>query len=115
MRTLTKEELKSRQEAKACYICGKRILNKVSQSINYRKSGDQVNKGKYRGAAHSICNLKSNVPNEIPVVFHNASNYDYHLIIRELANTFEEQFKCLVEIQKIAKDFPFQQKKKSQK
>ena len=25
--------------------------------------------GKCRGAAHSICNLKFNIPNEIPVVF----------------------------------------------
>ena len=45
--------------------------------------------GKHRGAAHSICNLKSNVPNEIPVVFHNGSNYDYYFIIKELANEFE--------------------------
>ena len=105
MLTLTKEELKSHQEPKACYICGKRILNKLSQSINYQKSEDQVNKGKYRGAAHNICNLKFNVPNEIPVVFHNASNYDYHLIIRELANTFQGQFKCLVENTKNCKRF----------
>ena len=40
---------------------------------------------------HSICNLKSNLPNEIPVVFHNGLNYDYHFIIRELANEFEGQ------------------------
>ena len=29
--------------------------------------------------AHSICNLRFNVPSEIPVFFHNESNYDYHL------------------------------------
>ena len=45
------------------------------------------------------------MPNEIPVVFHNASNYDYHLIIRELANTFQGQFKCLVENTKNCKRF----------
>ena len=50
--------------------------------------------GKYRGAVHSICNLKFNMPNEIPVVFHNGSNYDYHFIIKELANEFEGQFEC---------------------
>ena len=44
------------------------------------------------GAANSICNLKFNVSNKIPVVFHNGSNYDYHFIIKELANEFERQF-----------------------
>ena len=51
-------------------------------------------KGKYRGAAHSICNLKFDVPSEIPVVFHNGSNYDYDFIIKELANEFEGKFEC---------------------
>ena len=37
------------------------------------------------------------MPNEIPVVFHNTSNYDYHFIIKELANRFEGQFECLGE------------------
>ena len=37
------------------------------------------------------------MPSEIPVVFHNGSNYDYHFIIKELANEFEEQFECLGE------------------
>ena len=52
--------------------------------------------GKYRDAAHSIRNLKFNVPNEIPVVFHNVSN-EHHFIIKELANEFEGQYECLVE------------------
>ena len=39
---------------------------------------------KYRGVAHSICNLKFDVPNEIPVVFHRSSNYDYQFIIKEI-------------------------------
>ena len=29
--------------------------------------------GKYRGAAHSKCNLQYKVPKEIPFVFHNGS------------------------------------------
>ena len=36
MLALTKEELKSHQDAKICYICGKRILKKLSKSINCR-------------------------------------------------------------------------------
>ena len=37
------------------------------------------------------------MPNEIPAVFHNGSNYDYHFIIKELANEFEGKFDCLGE------------------
>ena len=49
------------------------------------------------GVAHSICNLEFNMPNEIPVVFHRGSNYDYHFIIKELVNEFEGQFECIEE------------------
>ena len=52
---------------------------------------------KYRSAAHSICNLRFNVPNKIPVVFHNRSNYDYHFTVKELANKFKGQFECFGE------------------
>ena len=51
--------------------------------------------GKYRGAAHNICNLRYKVPKEIPVVFHNGSTYDYHFIIKELVKEFEGDFDCL--------------------
>ena len=68
---LTKEELKSHQDAKVCYNCGKRILKKLYKSINYQKvRGHCHYTGKYKGTAHNICNLKFNVPNEIPVAFH---------------------------------------------
>ena len=53
--------------------------------------------GKYRDAAHNICNLRYKVPKEIPVVFHNGSTYDYHFIIKELVKEFEGNFECLGE------------------
>ena len=53
--------------------------------------------GKYKGAAHSICNLSYKIPKEIPVVFHNGSTYDYHFIIKQLAKEFDGQFECLGE------------------
>ena len=52
--------------------------------------------GEHKGAAQSICNLKYNVPNKIPIVFHNGSNYDYHFIIKKLAE-FIKQFRCFGE------------------
>ena len=51
--------------------------------------------GKYRGGAHSICNLKYIVPKKI--IVHNGSNYDYHFIIKELGEEFKKQFTCLGE------------------
>ena len=44
--------------------------------------------------------------NEIHLAFHGGSNYDYHIIKKELANGFEEQFECLVENTEKNKPFP---------
>ena len=90
MLPLKNQELKSNQYAKACHICEKRISKKFTNDKNYQKVRDHCHfTWKYSNAAHGICNLKFNVPNEISVVFHNDSNYDYHFIIKELANSFE--------------------------
>ena len=44
--------------------------------------------GEYRGPAHNTCNIEEGKKNtrryKIPVVFHNLTNYDGHLIIREV-------------------------------
>ena len=95
MLLLKKEELKSHQDT-SCYICGKRILKKLSKTINYHK---------YRAAPCSICKLKFNVSNEIPEVFHNGSDYNYHFIIKEIANWFAGKFECLGENTEKPKDF----------
>ena len=52
--------------------------------------------------------------NEISLVFHNCSNYDYHFIIEELANEFDGQFECLWENKEKYKTFsvPIKKKKK---
>ena len=55
------------------------------------------------------------MPNEIPVVFHNGSNYDYHFIIKELANEFEGQFECLGKNKEKCKTFSIPIEKESQK
>ena len=39
--------------------------------------------------------MRSKIPKEIPVVFHNGSTYDYHFIIKELPKEFEGNFECL--------------------
>ena len=53
--------------------------------------------GKYRGAAHSKCNLEYKIVKEIPVLFHYGSVYDYHFIIKYLARERKDNFECLGE------------------
>ena len=53
--------------------------------------------GKYRGAAHSECNLKlrikpSTIP--IPVVFHNLKGYDVHHLMQAMSKISKE-IKCI--------------------
>ena len=50
-----------------------------------------------RGVAHSVCNLKYSAPKVISIVFHFGSIYEYHFIIKELAEKSEGQFNCLGE------------------
>ena len=101
---LTKEEKINYNDQKVCYICKKEfdtIYTTKSSSLE-RKKHHKVRDhchytGKNRGAAHNICNLRYKVSNEIPVVFHNGSTYDYHFIINELVKEFEGNFDCLGE------------------
>ena len=94
MMLLTKEEKEFHKTQKVCQIC-KRIFN---NNKKYHKVKDHCHyTGKYRCAAHDICNLRYKVPKEIPVVFHNGSTYDYHFIIKELTEEFEGEFECLGE------------------
>ena len=93
----TKEEIYHNRQ-KICYICKKEFNNNDNNDKKQLKVRDHCHyTGKYRGAAHNICNLRYKVPKEIPVVFHNGSTYDYHFIIKELAKEFEGNFECLSE------------------
>ena len=66
-----------------CHICEK-DFNEYSDE-NYKVKDYCYYTGTYRGAAHKECSNKYNEERDIPIVFHNASSYDYHFIIRELA------------------------------
>ena len=80
MAPLTKSQIKEYKRATKCHICFKPF------SEEKRKVRDHCHySGLYRGAAHSSCNLQYEIPNYIPVIFHNLTGYDAHLFIRELA------------------------------
>lgn len=51
--------------------------------------------GRYRGPAHSRCNLNYKNAFVIPVFFLNLSGYDAHFIIREIANRIEGRAELL--------------------
>ena len=53
--------------------------------------------GEYKGAVNSICSLRYSIYKEIPLIFYNGSNYDYHFIIKNLGKDFVEEFSCLGE------------------
>ena len=76
------------KKATRCHICNKK----------YKESDEKVRDhchitGKYRGSAHSACNLKLQISAEkikIPVIFHNLRGYDSHFIINELGELINE-------------------------
>ena len=92
---LTTEEKIYQKKQKICYICKKEFNN--NEKKNYKVRDHCHYTGKYRVAAHNICNLRYKVPKEIPIVFHNGSIYDYHFIIKQLVKEFKGNFKCLGE------------------
>ena len=70
-----------------CHICNEELGNEKVRD-HYHLSG------KFRGAAHEVCNLKHKVPKFFPVVFHNLSGYDSHLFINTLGNS-EGDISCI--------------------
>ena len=69
-----------------CYIFEERFEDKHAKDKIYHKVRYHYHyTGEYRGAAHSICKLKYSIPKEITIIFQNGSTYDYHFIIKELA------------------------------
>ena len=99
---LTDKEKETHENQKVCYICKKNF----STNKKYCKVRNHCHStGQYRGAAHSIRNLRYQIPKEILAVFHNGSTYDYHFIIKQLAREFKYCLECLGEHKKLKKCF----------
>ena len=88
---MTKEDEIDYIKSTICHICE----GELGDDKNYRKVRDHCHlTGKYRGAAHSICNLKYKIPKFVPVIFHNLSGYDSHLFIKNLGKS-EGKIDCI--------------------
>ena len=74
-------------------------MNCEKKINKFRKVRDHCHiTGKYRGAAHSICNLKLQIKadvTQIPVFFHNLENYDAHLIMQGIS-AYQDQREIFV-------------------
>ena len=88
---LTHEENNFYKEQEACHICKEKFcMDKDDEDyINRRKVKHHCHyTEKFRGAAHSKCNLNYKVLKDIPVIIHNAS-YDAHFTINQLVEEFK--------------------------
>ena len=74
---MTTEDEDNYQSSQNCWIC--------SGKIDDKKVRDHIT-GKYRGAAHSQCNLKLRISRKLPIIFHNLEGYGEHLIFSKLNN-----------------------------
>ena len=89
MLPLTTQEQTEFIKAKICWICQKRFKE------NDKKVRDHDHfTGKFRGAAHNPCNLQFKKPKFTPVIFHNLSEYDAHLFVKNLGVS-EGNIKCI--------------------
>ena len=77
MERLSRQQWREYNRQRKCYICGKDGLSRYvdEENLNQRKVRDHCHlTGRFRGAAHSICNLQYRInPDkiQIPVFFHN--------------------------------------------
>ena len=82
MEQLTHKQLKKHDKASRCHICLKQFVDDSKKGPKVRDHFHYT--GRYRGPAHRNHNLMYKIPTYIPVVFHNLSDYDAHLFIKEL-------------------------------
>ena len=94
---LTHEENNFYNEQEVCCICKEMFcVNKDDENYkNKRKVKDLCYyTRKFRGAAHSKCNLNYKVPKEIQIIIHKAT-YDTHFMINQLGIEFKGELNCV--------------------
>ena len=89
---LTEREINEYENAKYCHIC-KKVFGDEKKHRKVRDHDHYT--GKFRGAAHSTCNLRYSVQRDIPAFFHNDTNYDFNLITKESGKEFRSELHCI--------------------
>ena len=82
---MTKEDLIDFKNAKCCHICNKEFEKPGGKKLfckSFKVRDHDHQTGKFRGAAHSHCNINYFTNRYVPVVFHNLKGYDSHLIMK---------------------------------
>ena len=85
---ITQEDKEDFDNNNTCRFCEKEIRSdKVRDHCHLT--------GKYRGPAHSICNIivTQDKSNNIPFIFHNFSNYDCHMFFKRLVDLKNDKVK----------------------
>ena len=85
-----KEKERFDKETKS-WICNAQFTNDV---LSYKVRDHCHFTGRYRGAAHKICNFLYSKPNFTPVVFHNLSGYNSHLFVKDFGSS-EGNIDCI--------------------
>ena len=67
---LTNEENEPYRKQKVCHICKKEFSTNGNDKNYYKLREHCHYTGKYRGAAHNVCNLRHKTLKKIHVVFH---------------------------------------------
>ena len=82
---ISPEEEEQFQLAEECCFCENSLGGDTEGALRKVRDHDHLT-GKYRGAAHNICNIncKQKSSSFLPIFFHNFSGYDCHLIFEEL-------------------------------
>ncbi|XP_071646039.1 uncharacterized protein [Temnothorax longispinosus] len=84
MADFTRDEWEKFNSATHCHVC-----EEPFEPDDVRVRDHCHLTGRYRGPAHSNCNLNYKDSHCIPIVFHNLSGYDAHFIITEIATAYE--------------------------
>ena len=96
---MTQDDREAHDAADKCWLCGgvfKEYEQGDTEGLWKVRDHDHLT-GKYRGAAHSKCNLTLRIDpyhTPIPIFFHNLKNYDSHHIISAIGRTEKKVTIC---------------------